>query len=294
VPKQIAESCRFRMGTCQHCRLKPDAWQADRVDLEEKEKMSNQPMTICITSGKGGVGKTSMAVNLALALAQKQRRVLIVDGDLGLANVDIFFGIAAADTIRDVLENGRQPISCVCFPRKGLGVLPAASGVPEMVALGTEDQQQLGRYLTTLFSNFDIILIDTAAGIGASVLWFNSFVHHNLIIITPEPTSITDAYALIKILSKKYGRNRFQIIVNQTADRQEAKKIFEQFNGVAKSFLSVSLDYLGGVPADPVVRQAVREQIPFFEAAPDNRTSASILQIAQKMANLGSFFGQDA
>ena len=213
--------------------------------------MTKQPMTICITSGKGGVGKTSIAVNLAMALVQKQHRVLIVDGDLGLANVDIFFGIAASDTIRDVLENGRQPLACVCFPRNGLGILPAASGVPEMVSLGPEDQRLLGSYFSTLFSDFDIILIDTAAGIGASVLWFNSFVRNNFIIITPEPTSITDAYALIKILSKKYGRNRFQIIVNQAADRLEAQKIFEQFKGVAKSFLGVKLDYLGAMPSDP-------------------------------------------
>lgn len=256
--------------------------------------MPNQPMTICITSGKGGVGKTSIAVNLALALAKKQSRVLIVDGDLGLANVDIFFGIAAADTIRDVLEKGREPITCVCFPRDGLGILPAASGVPEMVSLGPEDQKLLERYFSTLFSGFDIILIDTAAGIGASVLWFNSFVRNNLIIITPEPTSITDAYALIKILSKKLGRDRFHIIVNQSADAKEAKKIFEQFNCVAKSFLKVNLSFLGSLPTDPAVRQAVREQIPFLETAPGSQITAAIFQIAQKIATLDSRFEKNS
>lgn len=245
--------------------------------------MSNNPLTVCIASGKGGVGKTSITVNLAMSLLKEGKRVLIIDGDLGLANVDIFIGLNPKTSIRDVVERGYDPKVSVCFPRDGLGVLPASSGVPEMVSLGLEEQLRLEGYFRELFKSFDVVLIDTAAGIGASVIWFNTFVRSNLIVITPEPTSITDAYALIKVLSKKFNRTHFQIMVNMAENEKECKVVFGQFNKVAESFLGVKLDYIGGLTLDPIVPKSVREQRPFFESAPRAGISAALKKVALKI-----------
>lgn len=248
--------------------------------------MPNDPLTLCITSGKGGVGKTSIAVNLAMSIINEGKKVLIIDGDLGLANVDIFIGLTPKLSIRDVVQCGYDPQDSICFPKQGLGILPAASGVPEMVSLGLEEQQRLEGYFKEIFKNFDMVLIDTAAGIGASVIWFNTFVRNNIIIITPEPTSITDAYALIKVLSKKFMRTRFQIVVNMAENDKESKLVFGQFNKVAENFLGVKLDYLGGLSVDPIVPRSVREQRPFFESAPKAGISVALRKIALKVMAL--------
>lgn len=250
--------------------------------------MLNEPLTICITSGKGGVGKTSITVNLAMSLLKEGKKVLIIDGDLGLANVDIFIGLNPKTSIREVVQHGYDPKVSVCFPRNGLGVLPAASGVPEMVSLGPEEQERLEGYFIDLFKDFDVVLIDTAAGIGASVIWFNTFVRSNIIVITPEPTSITDAYALIKVLSKKFNRTNFQIVVNMVENDNESRIVFAQFSKVAESFLGVKLNYLGGLLVDPIVSKAVREQQPFFESAPRAKISTALKRIALKITALGN------
>ena len=247
--------------------------------------MAQNPFTICITSGKGGVGKTSLTVNLAVTLAKEGKRVLIIDGDLGLANVDIFFGLAVDANILDVLASGKDPQACISFPYENLGVLPATSGVPEMVALGPADQDKLGRYFQRLFADFDIVLIDTAAGIGTSVLWFNTFVDQNLVVLAPEPTAITDAYALVKVLSTDHDRHRFEIVVNQAADAEEGARIFHQFKMVAGNFLDVELNLLGTVARDPQVGQAVRRQKPFVLASHFGPAAQAVRGIA---ADLGT------
>jgi flagellar biosynthesis protein FlhG len=250
--------------------------------------MSNEPITVSITSGKGGVGKTSLAVNLALALVNLNQRVLIVDGDMGLANVDIFFGLAVNRTIREIFEMGGDPAESLCFPEERLGVLPAASGVPEMVSLGPDDQRRLGGYLTSLFSDFDYVLIDTAAGIGSSVLWFNGFVHHSIVVCTPEPTSITDAYALIKVISARQGRRRFHIAVNQAGSMEEAKEVFLRLNNVTGRFLDVEMVYLGAITSDPVVSQAIHRKVPFVKLFGDSPAAQAVTTIAGKLMSLVS------
>ena len=244
------------------------------------------PITLCISSGKGGVGKTSLAVNLAYALVALGKKILVVDGDLGLANTDILLGLSVKKTMRDVLENWVDPLKSIVYPEPNLGVLPGSSGVPEMVSLGQEEQKQLGECLESIVRDFDITIIDTAAGIGSSVLWFNTFVNHNIIVLDPDPTSLTDAYALMKILAKKYGRERIYLVFNLIGNEQEGRQNYERMQRVARTFLNLDLLYLGAIPPDKAVRDAVREQKPFVLTRPQCPASVAVTAIARHVLSM--------
>jgi flagellar biosynthesis protein FlhG len=251
--------------------------------MVSRMKQSTEPVMVCLSSGKGGVGKTSLAVNLAVVLAHKGRRVLVVDGDLGLANVDILLNISVKTTIRDILDSGSDPLAAVVYVEPNLGVLPASSGVPDMVNLGPEDQAQLGGVLRSIAAHFDVVIMDTAAGIGPSVLWFNAFVDHNIVVVTPDPTSITDAYALIKVLSRDYQRQRFYLLLNQVADEQESRQTYNGLAQVAEKFLQLKLNYLGAVPRDAAVLKAVQRQTPFVKQAPQSKAAKAVEQLAERI-----------
>jgi flagellar biosynthesis protein FlhG len=238
---------------------------------------------ICIASGKGGVGKTSISVNLAFALAQKEQRVLVVDGDLGLANVDVLLGLSVEKTIRDVLEGGADPLESIIYVKQNLGILPASSGVQEMVTLGLDAQEQLTEFLAALSNNFDYILMDTAAGIGQSVIWFNKLANSNIIVITPDPASITDAYALIKILSKDYDMEEFHIVLNRITSTQQAEQAFNTMANAAKKFLNLELSFLGSIAEDKTVPNAVRNQSPFILQSADCEASKGIFTLAENI-----------
>ena len=244
-----------------------------------------QPQLFCLTSGKGGVGKTSLAVNLSYALAVRQRRVLLLDGDLGLANVDVLLGLPVNTTIRTILEQDISPLDAVVKLEPNLSVLPASSGVPEMVHLGPEEQIQLGEVLSAITQHFEVILVDTAAGLGPSVLWFNAWADHIIVVVTPDPTSLTDAYALIKVLSLNHRRRHFHILANLVQNEAEARQTFKTLQKVADHFLQVALHYLGAVPNDPEVRKAVREQVPFFKLSPRSAASQAVARLAEKLGS---------
>lgn len=246
----------------------------------------NGPVTICVASGKGGVGKTSLTVNLAAVLSESDLRVLVVDGDMGLANVDLLLGISVKHTIRDLMDNKDAPMDSVCFVSPTFGVLPATSGVPEMVSLGADEHIQLARLFDGLFPNFDVVMIDAAAGIGSSVLWFNTFVRHNIIVLTPDPTSITDAYALIKVLNQRYQRKHFSLVLNQVTDPVEGAQVFEKLDTVARKFLHAELSFLGSIASDAVVSKAVRQQKPFITAFPESEAARCVKQIGSALISV--------
>ena len=244
------------------------------------------PRTLCVTSGKGGVGKTSFTVNFAIALTRNNSRVLVIDGDMGLANVDVLLRLSVKSNIRDILESGADPRQALIFARPNLAILPGSSGVPEMVSLGEKQQERLAGFIKHVSSDFDYVIIDTAAGIGSSVLWYNRFSDHNIFILSPDPTSMTDAYALIKLLSRDHGINRFNLVLNSVREVCEGNHAVNTIQRVTQRFLNLELFHLGSIPEDKAVRQAVLDQVPFFEQTPGSKAARAVRDLAERVHSL--------
>ena len=216
--------------------------------------------TISVTSGKGGVGKTSIVCNLALELAAKGKKVLILDGDLGMANVDIFFGVRSRLNISHVLENNAQLEDILLEVAPGVHLIPGGSGVYGLSRLEPMQKHILLDQISRLNRNFDYMLVDTAPGIDDNVLYLNAAAQDIMVVVTPDPSSLTDAYALIKVLNQRYRENRFSVLANMVKDEHEARMVFQKLSDVASRFLCVSLDYRGFVPNDLNLRQCNRKQ----------------------------------
>lgn len=238
---------------------------------------------ISISSGKGGVGKTSFSINLATALSTKSYRVLLIDGDLGLANVDVMLGLNVKHTLRETVEEGKDPMGILVEIMPGFFVLPASSGVPEMANLSYEEQALLVDSLERIVHNFDFVLVDTAAGIGESVLWFNNWAKKNITVLSPDPTAMTDAYALIKIMKTRYNKKDFNLLINNVKNKKEAKEVFDNMSTVLEKFLGIKPCFQGAIPQDTAVSQAVRSQKPFFIAKPKARASMAVMEICNKI-----------
>jgi flagellar biosynthesis protein FlhG len=230
------------------------------------------------------VGKTNLVVNLSLELTRLRRRVLLIDADLGLANVDVILGLNTRYTIRDVIK-GRKNISDVVVKGPGgMNILPGASGVSELSSLGTDEKLLLLQQLDSFETQADTVVVDTAAGISDMVLYFNIAVQDRLVVATGEPTSLTDAYALIKVLFTKHQERRFKLIVNNVRDATEAKQVYRKLATAAEHFLGgVSLDYLGFIPKDPAVTRSVMMQKPVVLAFPNSPASHAFKVLAKRL-----------
>jgi flagellar biosynthesis protein FlhG len=241
-----------------------------------------QTRVISITSGKGGVGKTTLVSNVALQLAKENRRVLILDGDLGMANVDIMFNVRAKKTIQDVItgECGIRDILVEVAPNVTL--IPGGSGVFDLQALSVFEKQAMLHEVSGLGSEFDVMLVDTAPGIADNVLYLNSAAQEICVVVTPEPSSLADSYALIKVLNQRFRENRFSVICNQVKDEADGLRLFEKLDEVAHKFLYVSLEYKASIPSDPNLRQATRAQQLVTRAFPDSVSSQAIRKLAQR------------
>jgi flagellar biosynthesis protein FlhG len=249
---------------------------------------------IAVTSGKGGVGKSNIAVNLAIQFAAAGRDVVLLDADLGLANADVLCNINLTCNLSHVIARKKE-LSEVLVPAPGgFRLIGGASGLARMADLTDMDRQRLVDSLVELERQTDIILIDTGAGISPNVLSFTRCADHVLIVTTPEPTAITDAYAVIKVVSKDNNIRRLSLLVNQVRSSQEAKVVFERIAHVAKQFLNVTVLDGGYVPADEQVPLAVRKRQPFVLGAPRSHASQSIAKLAMRLEQgVAGKLGQD-
>lgn len=237
---------------------------------------------ISITSGKGGVGKTSLVANTALQLASAGKRVLILDGDLGMANVDIMFGVRPERNIHDVIKGEATIDEVLMEVAEGVTLIPGGSGVFDLQTLSVFQKQALLDQVSGLGESFDVMLIDTAPGIDDNVLYLNSAAQEICVIVTPEPASVADSYALIKVLNQRYRETKFSIICNQVRDEADGLRLYERLDQVAKRFLCVGLDYAGSIPHDPVLKQSTRAQQLVSRAYPDAVSSHAIRKLSHK------------
>ena len=240
--------------------------------------------TIAITSGKGGVGKTSLAVNLGLLMAGDGHRVALLDGDMGLANVDVLLGLAPKFTLRHVVEGQKELTEIILQGPNGLYVIPGSRGVEAMAHLSSAEQAQLLERLGQLEGMFDLLLIDTAAGISPNVLSLILAADEAIVVTVPEPTSITDAYAVIKVLSRHRADLRANILMNMVESASQAEEVFKELQRVIRHFLKVEVGYAGHVLRDECVGRAVCEQKPFSICFPYARASRSVQDLARSLA----------
>jgi len=251
----------------------------------ETKEAGKAPLVLSVTSGKGGVGKTSLSVNLAYCLTRMGKNVLLLDADLGLANVDVMLGLNPEKNLFHLFQGKTGLEDILVRTKYGFTVLPAASGIPEMVKLSAGQKLTLLEAMDPLENRFDFMLVDTGAGAGENVIYFNLAAQKRLLVLTPEPTSLTDAYAMIKVLTNEHGVEHYDVVVNMVGDMAAAKQVFAKLYGACDHFLSgVSLDLLGYVPKDNAVKRAVTKQTPFCHVSPDCAACGAVKKIAADMA----------
>lgn len=245
-----------------------------------------------VFSGKGGVGKTNIAVNLAIALQRRGKRVLIIDADLGMANVDVIMGIYPKHTIYDVLFHKFPLKDTVITGYDGVNILPGGSGMLELTMLNMEQKEAFGQQFSTL-EDIDVILIDTGAGITKNSLSFVSFSQELILITTPEPTALTDAYSTIKIMKQYKLDKKTKVIVNRCSNSATGEHIYEKLNHTSKAFLNKPLEKLGCVVEDVKVIKSVMEQTPFLVQYPNCSASKCINQIADELIGRSDYYDND-
>jgi flagellar biosynthesis protein FlhG len=262
--------------------------------IETPIPRESTPMVFAVTSGKGGVGKTNVVGNLAITYQKMGKKVLIFDADLGLANIDIIFGINPKYTIEDVIKGKKELSQVITKGPEGVSIIPASSGVQELSHLTEGHKINLLNEFDLINNMYDILLIDTGAGISSNVLYFNLAAQERIVVVTPEPTSITDAYALIKVMFKQHGIKNFILLMNMVKDKSEALTVYKHLSKVIEKFMgSISLDYAGYIPYDKHIHQSVSRREPVTCCYPQSESSRSFKQLAEYLLDQSSGKHQD-
>lgn len=236
---------------------------------------------ISVTSGKGGVGKTNVVANLAYVMTRMGKRVLLLDADLGLGNLDVLLGLAPKYHIGHLLSGEKRLEEVLVRGPNGMLILPASSGVQELTTLTEGQQLSFISELDNLKESIDVVLIDTGAGISSNVLYFNMAAQEIIVVVNPEPTSITDGYAIMKVLFQKHGERRFKLIVNSVRSQREGLDVYNHLCMVADKYLDISIDYLGSIPYDENLPKAVREQKAITEIYPQSKASEALYDLTK-------------
>jgi len=235
---------------------------------------------VALTGGKGGVGKTNLAINLGTALRELNREVMILDADLGLANVDVQLGLRARFNLEHVIDGTCRLEDIIVRAASGLKVVPASSGNLTMASLGQVGQVGLINAFSELLEPLDVLLVDTAAGLSESVVTFSEAANRIIVVVVDEPASLTDAYGLIKALSRRQADIQIEVIANMTESHGEGQALFEKLARVTHRFLGINPSYLGSVPYDQYVRRAIQRQAPVIEEFPGSGAARAIKKIA--------------
>ncbi|BBD07587.1 MinD/ParA family protein [Desulfovibrio ferrophilus] len=248
---------------------------------------TNRVVSFSIVSGKGGVGKTNLALNLGYALYRGHHKVMLMDCDLGLANLDVLLGLTPDKTLQDLLTQDVDPADVVVpIEQGGFDFLPSASGVPELIDLDEDLQGLLFDKLNNVLSGYDFLLLDLGAGISRTVMRFSAMTQERIVIITPEPTSLTDGYAMIKVMNSEHGVKNFHVVVNMATDHEEGKRSFQRLHAACERFLGLDIKYAGTVRQDPTLIQAVIKQTPLLKMAPSCNAGRDILQLAVRLKRM--------
>jgi flagellar biosynthesis protein FlhG len=242
------------------------------------------PTVIAVTSGKGGVGKTNISVNLAYALGARGARVLAIDADLGLANMDIVMGMAPVHTVADLVHGDADIDEVVIGGPDNVWLLPGASGQYDLAQLDDDGRRALFAAVDSLDHRFDAIVVDTGAGIGSNTVGFAAAAKDIVLVVTPEPTSVADAYGMLKVLCTRCAVRRVRVLANMVGSAAEGEQVYRRLLGLAERFLNIGLDYLGAIPKDPAVSRSVMRGEPVVKAYPRCPASLAMLEIAETLA----------
>lgn len=256
---------------------------SDQAEGLRKMARMKPVRAIAVTSGKGGVGKTNIAANLGITLAVMGRQVLLFDADMSLANVDVLLGLHPRYNLSHVLSGERELDEILVRGPGGLVIIPSSSGVQRMAELSQIEQAGIVRAFSEFNQDFDFLIVDTAAGIASDVVTFARACQDVAVVVCDEPTSLTDAYAFIKLLNREHGVFRFQIIANMVNNAQQGRVLFDKLCRVTDRYLDVTLNLLGSIPHDNFLRRAVQKQSAVVQAFPQSPAAQAFRQLAQRV-----------
>lgn len=254
----------------------------DQAQGIRQMKSPNPVRVIAVTSGKGGVGKSNVTVNLAVTLAQAGEKVMVMDADMGLANIDVLLGLSPAQNLSHVINGDCTLEETIVEGPSGIRIIPASSGIAAMSDLTPAQNAGVIRSFSELTEPVDILLIDTAAGLSDSVVSYTRAAREVIVVVCDEPASITDAYAMIKVMNRDYGVERFHVLANQSHGAQQGRELYNKLARVSQKFLDVTLDFIGSVPYDDCLKKAVQKQKAVVEAFPRSPSALAFKQIAKK------------
>ena len=254
----------------------------DQAQGIRQMKAQHPVRVIAVTSGKGGVGKSNVTVNLAVTLAQSGERVMVMDADMGLANIDVLLGLSPGLNLSHVINGECSLEETLIDGPAGIKIVPASSGVATMSDLTPAKNAGVIRSFSELTEPVDTLLIDTAAGLSDSVVSYTRAAREVIVVVCDEPASITDAYAMVKVMNRDYGVERFHVLANQAHGASQGRELYNKLARVSERFLDVTLDYLGCIPYDECLKKAVQKQKAVVEAFPRSQSATAFKQIARK------------